>query len=236
MMGAFSASVLATYERECLARTGKGLADHFDLMTGTSTGGIIAIGLAMGTTAEQILAFYRERGSKIFPRSAGVSGWLRTARSLFRPKFSPAELRRAIGDVVGERPLGDSRCRLLIPAYDVNQGRVYLFKTAHHERFQFDVKVPAVDVALATSAAPTYFPAQEIPWHGTYIDGGVWANCPVMIGITEAITFLDKKLEDIHLLSISTTNYPFRISNSKRMGGILNWNSTIIETLMFGQA
>ena len=71
MMGAFSASVLATYERECLARTGKGLADHFDLMTGTSTGGIIAIGLAMGTTAEQILAFYRERGSKIFPRSAG---------------------------------------------------------------------------------------------------------------------------------------------------------------------
>jgi hypothetical protein len=91
-------------------------------------------------------------------------------------------------------------------------------------------------VALATSAAPTYFPAHEIPWHGTYIDGGVWANAPVMVGATEALDFLQQTPEDIRLLSISTTNYPFRISNSKRMGGILNWNSTIIETLMFGQA
>ena len=55
MMGAFSASVLATYERECLARTGKGIVDHFDLITGTPTGGIIAVGLAMGASAGKIL-------------------------------------------------------------------------------------------------------------------------------------------------------------------------------------
>jgi patatin-like phospholipase/acyl hydrolase len=62
---------------------------------------------------------------------------------------------------------------------------------------------------LAASAAPTYFPAHGIPWHGTYIDGGVWANAPVMVGVTEALDFLKQKPKEIRLLSISTTNYPF---------------------------
>ena len=190
----------------------------------------------MGVGTEKILAFYKDEGPKIFPTGGFLGGWVKELLHLFGPKFSTDELRTAIGSVVGDRKLGDSRCRLVIPAYDVDQGRVYLFKTAHHPRFQVDVKVPAVDVALATSAAPTYFPAHEVAWHGTYIDGGVWANCPAMVGVTEALDFLGQDPQDVRLLSISTTNYPFRISNSKRMGGILNWNSTIIETLMFGQA
>jgi patatin-like phospholipase/acyl hydrolase len=87
-MGAFSASVLATYQRECPNRTGKGLVDHFDLITGTSTSGIIAIGLAMGAPAEQILEFCRVWGAGIFPRTPGVGGWLRTFGSLFRPRHT----------------------------------------------------------------------------------------------------------------------------------------------------
>jgi uncharacterized protein len=232
IMGAFTASVLATFED----RTGKRIIEHFDLITGTSTGGLIAIALGMGASAEKVLSFYQERGPEIFPTGGFLGGWVKEIRHFFGPKFSSAELRQAISSVVGEKTLGDSKCRLVIPAYDVDQGRVYLFKTAHHARFQADVRLPAVDVALATSAAPTYFPAHEITWHGTYIDGGVWANSPVMVGVTEAVDFLKQKPENVRLLSVSTTNYPFRISNSKRMGGILNWNSTIIETLMFGQA
>jgi patatin-like phospholipase/acyl hydrolase len=232
IMGAFTASVLASFEEA----TGKAIVDHFDLITGTSTGGLIAIALGMGASAEKVLGFYKERGPEIFPSGGFLGGWVKELLHFFGPKFSTEELSEAIRTMVGDKTLGDARCRLAIPAYDVDQGRVYIFKTAHHPRFQVDVRVPAVDVALATSAAPTYFPAHEIPGHGTYIDGGVWANCPVMVGLTEAITFLDQKPEDIRLLSVSTTSYPFRISNSKRMGGILNWNSTIIETLMFGQA
>ena len=232
IMGAFTASVLAAFEDH----TGQRIVEHFDLITGTSTGGLIAIALGMGVSTEKVLSFYKERGPEIFPTGGFLGGWVKDLLHFFGPRFSTGELREAISSVVGEKTLGDSRCRLVIPAYDVDQGRVYLFKTAHHPRFQVDVRLPAVDVALATSAAPTYFPAHEIPWHGTYIDGGVWANSPVMVGVTEALDFLKQKPGDVRLLSVSTTNYPFRISNSKRMGGILNWNSTIIETLMFGQA
>lgn len=236
MMGAFSASVLATYEKECRERTGKDLVDHFDLITGTSTGGIIAIGLAMGATAEQILKFYSERGAKIFPRAGGAGGWLKGFRDLFRPKFSPVELRKAIGDVVGEKPLSEAKTRLVIPTYDAEMGRVYLFKTPHHPHCNYSRDVKAVDAALATSAAPTYFPAHHVPGHGTFIDGGVWGNCPAVVGIAEAVSYCGRKLEDIHVLSISTTNYPFRIGERQQLGGLVGWAPKIIETLMFSQA
>jgi hypothetical protein len=231
IMGAFTASVLAPLEKA----TGQRIADHFDLITGTSTGGLIAIALGLGKTAADIRDFYRTEGSKIFPPGGFLGGWLRRLRHIFRPKFSPKSLRSAIEAVVGSRLLGESRCRLVIPAYDVDQGCVYLFKTAHHIRFKFDGHLPAADVALATSAAPTYFPAHAIQGRGTYIDGGVWANCPAMVGLTEAVNFLGQSATDIRLLSVSTTSYPFRIMDAKRLGGILNWNATLIETLMFGQ-
>jgi patatin-like phospholipase/acyl hydrolase len=233
LMGAFSASVLATLERT----TQRSIVEHFDLITGTSTGGIIAVGLAMGAVAEQIVQFYEERGAAIFPPAKGVGGWLKTARNLRRPRFTPAALREAIRTVVGDRPMSAARTRLVIPAYDASMGRIYLFKTPQHPDRSQDKDIPAVDVALATSAAPTYFPAHTMPDHrGVFIDGGVWANCPAMVGIVEAVGFCGQRLEDVHVLSVSTTNYPFRIAEPIQLGGLLRWGQKIVETLMFGQA
>jgi patatin-like phospholipase/acyl hydrolase len=82
IMGAFAASVLATFERD----TGKKVVEHFDLIAGTSTGGIIAIGLAMGATAEQLLQFYTTEGPKMFPKATGLSGLLGRVQELFRPR------------------------------------------------------------------------------------------------------------------------------------------------------
>jgi uncharacterized protein len=236
MMGAFSASVLDTYEKECRARTGLGVVDHFDMIAGTSTGGIIAVGLAMGATIEQILGFYRDRGAKIFPSNTGVSGWLGTLGSLFRPKFSPVELRKAIGEVVGDQPLENARTRLVVPTYDTEMGRIYLFKTPHHPDCVYARDVKAVDAALATSAAPTYFPAHHVPGHGTFIDGGVWGNCPAVIGIADAVSYCGQSLSDIHVLSISTTSYPFRIGKQQQLGGLVGWAPKILDTFMFSQA
>jgi uncharacterized protein len=233
LMGAFSASVLATLERT----TGRRIVEHFDLITGTSTGGIIAVGLAMGVTVEEILRFYDERGASIFPPAKGPGGWLKTARNLGRPKFAPGVLRDAVKSVVGDRPLGAAQTRLAIPAYDASMGRIYVFKTPHHPDRRQDQHLPAVDVALATSAAPTYFPAHAMPdHHGVFIDGGLWANCPAMVGIVEAVGFCGQRLEDIHVLSVSTTNYPFRIAEPIQLGGLLGWGQKIIETFMFGQS
>jgi uncharacterized protein len=157
-------------------------------------------------------------------------------RNLFMPKFSPAELRKAVGEVVGDRPLVDAKTRLVIPTYNTEMGQVYLFKTPHHSRCNYSRDVKAVDVALATSAAPTYFPAHHVPGHGTFIDGGVWGNCPAVIGIAEAVSYCGRRLEDVHVLSVSTTNYPFRIGERQQLAGLVGWGPKIIETLMFAQA
>ena len=162
--------------------TGKKIVEHFDLITGTSTGGLIAIGLAMVAPAEKILDFYRKDGAKIFPKTGRVGGWVRTFRNIFSPKFDPGALRLAVGAVVGDQPLGQVLTRLAIPSYQSVPGRVYIFKTPHNAqgRGQQDASIPAIDVALSTSAAPTYFPAHRVEpggvLKGVFIDGGVWAT------------------------------------------------------------
>jgi len=182
--GAFTASVLAALENS----TGTSCAERFDLITGTSTGGLLAIALAMGHPAEELCDLYRRNGKAIFPLEGGTSRFLRVLRQFVKPKYDQTALRAALKEVLGDAKLGAARTRLVIPAYDITTGRVFIFKTRHLDRFRYDVGVKAVEIAMCTSAAPTYFPANSLPEHGDvkYIDGGVWANVPVMVGITEA--------------------------------------------------
>ena len=235
IMGSFAASVLATFERA----TGRRIVEHFDLITGTSTGGIIAIGLAMGVDAEEIGSFYQTHGPRIFPRPSRRgrwNGWARGARSLFRPKFAAGPLRAAVESVVGARPLKEARTRLVIPSYDVNTGKVYLFKTPHHLNYRHHADLPAVDAALATSAAPTYFPAHVIEGRGTFIDGGLWANNPAMVGLIEALDFLGQPPERIKMLSIGVTSYPFGLDDPAKLRGVFGWLPKLTDTFLFGQA
>jgi len=230
--GAFSASVLATLEED----TGYAIADYFDLITGTSTGGIIAIGLGLGISAQDILKFYAESGPTIFPGTSLVQRTRGRFRQFFKPKHSHEVLRAALHDVFGERKLGESKSRLVIPTYDAIAGRIFLLKTAHHERFKYDINALAVDVALATSAAPTYFTAAPFPTQSgaSYVDGGVWANSPVLVGVTEAVTFLGIPLERIDVLSIGTTTTPFNIARHAR-SGLVQWNAGLVELMFEGQ-
>lgn len=235
IMGAFAASVLATFERA----TDRRIVEHFDLITGTSTGGIIAIGLAMGAKIEEIARFYDSRGPAIFPQprwGRRLGGWARGARSLFRPRFPAGPLREAVESVVGDRPLKEARTRLVIPSYDVNTGKVYLFKTPHHPNYRHHADLPAVDAALATSAAPTYFPAHVIEGRGTFIDGGLWANNPAMVGLIEALDFLEQPPERIKMLSIGATSYPFGLDDPAKLRGVFGWLPKLTDTFLFGQA
>ena len=120
--------------------------------------------------------------------------------------------------------------------YDAVAGRIFLMKTAHHERFKYEYNAPAVDVALATSAAPTYFAAAPFPTHqnASYVDGGVWANSPVLVGITEAVSFLGARLEEIDVLSIGCTSTPFNIAK-RTTSGIVQWNKGLVELMFEGQ-
>lgn len=221
--------MLAALEQD----TGKAAVDYFDLIVGTSTGGVIALGLGWGKSAAEIVEFYRNHGPTIFPGTSLVERATGLWNQLWGPKHSHDVLRESVTQVLGSKRFGESKCRLVIPTYDAIGGQLFLLKTAHHERFRYDYKALAVDVALATSAAPTYFKASPFPEHqgASYVDGGVWANCPAMVGITEAHSFLNIPLDEIEVLSIGTTTSPFNIAKNVN-SGIVQYNAGLID-LMF---
>ncbi len=227
--GTFTAAILAELERQTQLR----LVDHFDLIVGTSTGGIIAIGLGLGIPAADLLKLYSERGGEIFPSAGFLGGQRGLLRQLFGPKFDQTKLRNVLVQHLGPRKLGHSLVPLVIPTYEALRGRLYLMKTAHHIQHSRDYLADAVDVALATSAAPTYFNAAPFPMRPgeSYLDGGLWANSPTMVGIIEAIVFFGVPLEEIDILSVGTTD-DVRSFSEMRTAGVLKWNTGLIDVLM----
>lgn len=229
--GTFTASALAELEK----MTGQRFADHFDLIVGTSTGGIIALGLGLGISTEEILDFYTSRGPIVFPSTGlGRRSWS-ALRHVFRPKYSQKVLEGELTAIFGSRRFGESKCRLVVTSYDAVSGNIHLFKTAHHQRFKQDYNRRVVDVAMATAAAPTYYPAFTTKSGETYVDGGVWANCPVLVGLIEAIAVLKEKPEQVDILSLGATVEPYRISKTRRFGGWLLWHKGLVELLAQAQ-
>ncbi|MEM8953664.1 MAG: CBASS cGAMP-activated phospholipase [Verrucomicrobiota bacterium] len=223
LRGTFSAKFLAEIERECGIRVG----DYFDMIAGTSTGSIIALGLSMGMRAEEMLEFYVERGPEIF-------GGRRRRRlhSLWRRKYSGEPLQKALEEVFGERTLGECGNRLVVPSFNLRTRRVKVFKTGHVESAQGDADWRAVDVAMASSAAPTYLPAFEDGEGNRFIDGGVWANNPALVAVIEAMGVLGIERERIRLLSIGTTHRAVSSRPEVQHGGKLEWATQIAELFL----
>ena len=202
--GTFPAAYLADFEKEI----DHPLHEYFDLIAGTSTGGIIAIGLAMGMTANEILELYESRGPEIFSQQQdGFVGWGQRNLRKFKwkfwgPKYDTQALQAALTDILGERRIGDAKTRLLIPAWNPKMGTVYIFKTAHHQRLRTDYKELAADVAMATAAAPTFFREFITSRDVGLVDGGVWANNPTGFAVAEGIGTLGWEPSEIRVLSI----------------------------------
>ena len=235
--GAFTASVLATLEQAL----GLSAASQFDLVAGTSTGGILAIGLGMGLHPKDMLRFYRDRGPVVFPAMRFHRKWKSQLRSVFSPKFSQRvlsyELEQAYYRDAKRKVLGDSVCRLVIPAYDAIGGVCHVFRTPHHALLTADKDTDVVEVALATAAAPTYFSSavvKNLISNASFFDGGVWANCPAMAAIVEAVCYLGVPLDRIDVLSIGTTEEPFTVK-SMAQAGWARWGKTLIDLLMNAQ-
>ncbi len=225
--GTYTASVLASLEK----MTGKKIREYFDLIAGTSTGGIIAVAMGVDVAVEEILTLYTEHGSEIFPLPG--TGWVGKIMDKWRhlrgPKHCQETLKELMDKKLGERLFGESKTRLVIPAFDAVRGKTQLFKTAHAPAYLQDYKLLASTVALGTSAAPTYYPAYSDSSGICYLDGGVWANSPVVVGLLEATSVLKWPIEQVNLLSIGTTHAPFDISRAKRNGGAAQWNIGLID-------
>ncbi|MDV6289329.1 CBASS cGAMP-activated phospholipase [Streptomyces sp. UP1A-1] len=225
--GMFSAAVLARLEDDLGVR----ITDHFDLIAGTSTGGIIALGLGLGLSPQQILEFYTDHGPRIFRDRSR----LRSLRHLMRAKYSTEPLRAALTEVFGDRTFGESTKRLVITSYNIAADDVYLFRTPHLPGLKRDWREKAVNVALATSAAPTYLPG--MPLDGArLVDGGVWANNPAMVALTEAVGPLSVPLDTIRVFSLGTTTDVRHRHRRLDRGGLLPWAGDAVEVLMRAQS
>ncbi len=228
--GIFPAAVLAGLEERYLG--GRSIAGYFDLIAGTSTGGIIALGLAAGLTAADLRQLYLERGNEIFPPyGPGLVGRigrrLNAWRRFLRYSYDHEALARVLREHLGDLKLGAARARLCIPSFEGVHGEVYIFKTPHHPDYHKDLHEPMVKVALATSAAPTYYrPSRDAGY--TFVDGGVWANNPVMIALTEALTSFSVERAQLQILSIGCGDNPYSVTGGKiARGGIWHWRDII---------
>ncbi len=229
--GLFSAAFLSKLEDDLNTK----IADHFDLIVGTSTGGIIALGLGLGLSPKDLVEFYFTKGPQIFQKIPLYT----TIRNLLFAKYSGKTIESVFqeGKCFGGKLLGESKKRLVIPSYNIDTNDVYVFKTAHHERFKRDYKVPAWKIARATSAAPTFFPISNNVDSIRLVDGGVWANNPAMVGLFEAIAVLDIPLSDVRIFSVGTTE---ELKQSPRIlgkfGGWPFWANTAVELIMQAQS
>lgn len=226
--GVFSAALLAFIEEE-LGRRGC-IGDFFDCIAGTSTGGILAIGAGLGVPARTMRTLYEQRGRAIFPpwryrASKNLVGKV-ILGIMNRPLYDHVALETALFEVLGESPLGASKPRLVIPAFLVPEAEITVFKTDHHPDFRNDHRMFAWETARATSAAPTYLKGHERA-ERMFIDGGLWANNPVMVAIVDALSAYDLSRNNIEVLSFGTGNLPWQIALRKAGGGFWNWKMAV---------
>lgn len=214
----------------------------FDLIVGTSTGGILACALAAGFSPKRVVEFYRTYGPKIF-RHPTPRGWLGlawfAATHLFRPANDGQALRDGLVEIFGDETIGQVYARrgirLCIPTIDVDRHTPVVIKTGHLDKKQRDDTISLVDACLATSAAPIVLPLARISIDDTMrttTDGGLWSNSPILVALIEALNVCGKC--DIEILSVGTCPPPVGtfVAREKTNRGLFGWRFGvgIVET------
>lgn len=226
--------LLAAILLEELDKRDGGWRKQIDLIAGTSTGGIIALGLAKGLDPSRLRELYYENSPDIF-----ATWWydLREPWPVLRARYSNKELRRALTEVLGKTRLKNLEKKVVIASFDLECQEKGAWKPKFFHNFSgddTDGNERAVDVALYTSAAPTYFPSA-----GGYIDGGVVANNPSMVALAQT---QDERCEighrpelnDIALLSIGTGVLPRRIRGTENDWGYTRWAPQLLRVMFDG--
>lgn len=231
--GIIPATFLAEFEK----RTGKPICELFDLIAGTSTGGLLAAGLALPDengspkyTAQQMLAAYFEDGSSIFHKS--LFRQIMTLGGLIGPKYSGRPLEKTLASYLGDARLHEVLTELLIPAYDMASSTPWFFKTSYARQTRTPAGNPLlVEVVRATTAAPTYFPPLSMEGH-CMIDGGVFAGNPALCAYAQARNVYPDETEFL-VVSLGTGQEPHNLPCSKIRGwGIAGWVAPINAVML----
>lgn len=237
--GLIPAVVLAEIER----RTGRRIADLFDLVAGTSTGGILACALTRAGDdgrpryrAEELIDLYEKEGPRIFGRSLLKS--ISSVDGILDERYDNAGLRRSLRAYLGGARLSDALTGVLVTAYDI-EGRFAFFFRSQRAAADPTYDFALDDVALATSSAPTYFEPVRVTdraWARGYtlIDGGVFASDPALAAYVDAIA----AGETVRVLASLGTGEQIRPIPYERARdwGALGWARPIIDVLLSSQA
>eukprot|EP01113_Clastostelium_recurvatum_P024796 TRINITY_DN2963_c0_g1_i3.p1 TRINITY_DN2963_c0_g1~~TRINITY_DN2963_c0_g1_i3.p1 ORF type:complete len:377 (-),score=85.65 TRINITY_DN2963_c0_g1_i3:46-1137(-) len=211
------------------------LLDEVDLFAGASAGGILSLGLAAGLSNKQAGQFYQEQCKVVFEKS-----YIKEIRSLdncIEARYDNAAVMRLLEAQFGDRTLADLHRKVLIPSFQLDNNaraevedgcggsdswtligegvRRWTPRFFHNMKHSTVLGERLVDIALRTSAAPTYFPIYQ-----GYVDGGIFANNPSLCAVSTAIA-AGIKLEDIVVLSLSTGRDGLYISQAQYGSG--NW-------------
>jgi patatin-like phospholipase/acyl hydrolase len=219
------------------------VVDYFDIVAGTSTGGLLASALcAPGEadrppyTLEEILGFYTQDCRQIFHRS---ESWkLLSLDGMAKPKYPAEGMDAFLRQRFGELRLSGVAKPLVLVSYDIHRRQPWVFNSilaARDELRDFLLR----DACRATTAAPTYFPAALIrSMAGTehaLVDGGVCANDPVLAGFVVADRHFPGR--PLRVLSLGTGNLTQPISGAEAQHwGIAGWALHILEVLADGQS
>jgi len=230
--GLYSAEVLAMLEKTY----GYPLSDYFDMICGTSTGGIIALGISAKIEMERIVSFYMDKGPLIFEKweKKIKADWLLVfIQAIVTSKYDNKQLKTALKEVFGERKIKESNNLLCIPSFNISTATNRIFKK-DYDKFNLDDDKYYIDVALATSAAPTYFPIHTID-NVNYIDGGLWANDPTMVAISEFARCFSDKYNGLDILSISSCEKSSAESPKCKKRSFVQWSKTLFDIYTNGQ-
>lgn len=234
--GLIPALVLAEIE----AKSGKPIAESFDLIAGTSTGGIIALGLAKDNgskspafSANELAQIYINRGREIFSRSfwQGVS----SVGGLGDQLYSHEGLEKILQEYFADEPLSSCLTNTLVTSYDI-QNRCPLFLKSWRKEYR---SVLMKHAARATSAAPTYFEPALVPISGAtraLVDGGVYINSPSVSAYAEARKIFDKE-KKFFVVSVGTGEMIRPISyDESRDWGKIGWLGPLLSCMFDGMA
>ncbi|WP_209123724.1 CBASS cGAMP-activated phospholipase [Alkalihalobacillus sp. BA299] len=206
--GVFALAILKALEEECDCQIG----DLFDCIAGTSTGAVIAASISIKKDMKEVLKNYETYGKKIFVRQTKVG--------LFKSVYSDHYLRHFLQEAFGDLTLADIEKPLLIPAVDLTHGKPFVHRSNFGHPENDDLSVKLWDAVLSSCSAPVYFPPNQVKNKYLSIDGGLWANNPSLVCVTEAMEFFNRSLKEINILSLGTgqQNIDFTVDDNMDWG------------------
>lgn len=252
MRGLYTAAVLSTLASRFGGGKALDVGKGFDLIVGTSTGGILATALVAGVPIPKIIDLYRKRGPIIFRHplpSGNLQKFIWAIQNALSAANSNTPLSEALTDIFRDETVGQVYERrqigLCMTSVNIATHKSRVFKTAHDPKRNADDNRKLTEVCLASSAAPMILPiagvcdVQTTDAVSHFVDGGLWANNPVLIGLVEALLLTEKE-QPVEIISIGTCPPPSgaALTGKEANRGVFGWNFGIkaLELSMDAQA